>query len=105
MDSVHGSWTSAGVAGPRVHRGLTVARTEGTAARSPELGLRPLRSMEAHRRGCNSERGTRAAVWRPGDGEETATGREVSNRGARASGEGESELGRCGEVWGGARLL
>jgi hypothetical protein len=22
MDSVHGSWTSAGVAGPRVHRGL-----------------------------------------------------------------------------------
>jgi hypothetical protein len=46
-----------------------------------------------------------AAVWRPSDGEETATGREVGNRGARALGEGESELGRCGEVRGGARLL
>jgi hypothetical protein len=42
----------------------------------------------------------RAAVWRPGNGEETATGREVCNRGARASVEGESELGRCGEVRG-----
>jgi hypothetical protein len=41
-----------------------------------------------------------AAVWRPGDGEEIAMGREVGNRGARASGEGESELGRCGEVRG-----
>jgi hypothetical protein len=41
-----------------------------------------------------------AAVWRPGDGEETAVGREVSNREARASGEGESEMGRCGEVRG-----
>ncbi len=36
MDSVHGSWTSAGVAGPRVHRGLPpVADGKG----SPELGL------------------------------------------------------------------
>jgi hypothetical protein len=47
----------------------------------------------------------RAVVWRPGDGEETAVGREVGNRGARALGEGESELGRCGEVRGGAHLL
>jgi hypothetical protein len=36
MDSVHGSWTNAGVAGPRVHRGLPpVADGKG----SPELGL------------------------------------------------------------------
>jgi hypothetical protein len=42
----------------------------------------------------------RAAVLRPGDGEELAAGRKVGNRGARASGEGESELGRCGEVRG-----
>jgi hypothetical protein len=37
---VHARWTGAGRA---VHRGPTVARTEGMAARSPELGLRPLR--------------------------------------------------------------
>jgi hypothetical protein len=48
-------WTGAGRA---VHRGLTVARIEGTVALSPELGLRPLRSTEARRRGCNRERGT-----------------------------------------------
>jgi hypothetical protein len=36
MDSVHGSWTNAGVAGPRVHRGLPpMADGKG----SPELGL------------------------------------------------------------------
>jgi hypothetical protein len=52
---VHARWTGAGQA---VHRGLTVARTEGTVALSPELGLRPLRSTEACRRGCNRERGT-----------------------------------------------
>jgi hypothetical protein len=52
---VHARRTGAGRA---VHRGLTVARTEGTVALSPELGLRPLQSTEAHRRGCNRERGT-----------------------------------------------
>jgi hypothetical protein len=36
----------------------------------------------------------------PGDGEEIAAGREVGNRDARASGDGESELGRCDEVQG-----
>jgi hypothetical protein len=36
MDSVHGSWTSAGVAGPRVYRGLP-AVADGNS--SPELGL------------------------------------------------------------------
>jgi hypothetical protein len=52
---VHARWTGAGRA---VHRGLTVARTEGTVALSPELGLRPLRSTEARQQGCNRERGT-----------------------------------------------
>jgi hypothetical protein len=37
---VHARWTGAGRA---VHCGPTVARTEGTAARSMKLGLRPLR--------------------------------------------------------------
>jgi hypothetical protein len=41
---VHAQWMRAGQA---VHRGPTVARTEGTAARSPELGLRPLRCAKA----------------------------------------------------------
>jgi hypothetical protein len=40
-------WTDAG------------AQTKGTVARSPKLGLRPLRCTEAHRRGRNRERGTR----------------------------------------------
>jgi hypothetical protein len=43
-----------------VHRGLTPARTTGTAAPSPELGLRPLRCAKGHRRGRKTERGTRS---------------------------------------------
>jgi hypothetical protein len=76
MDSVHGSSTSAGVAGPRVHRGLTVARTEGTAARSSELasslcGGRKLAGGGATERGEPGRRLTEAwaAVWQPGDGD------------------------------------
>jgi hypothetical protein len=46
------------------------------------------------------QREGRAAVWQPGDDEEIAVGREVGNRGARALGDGESELGRCGDVRG-----
>jgi hypothetical protein len=51
---VHARWTGAGRA---VHRGPTVARTEGTTVRSPELFLRPLRCTEARRRGRKMERG------------------------------------------------
>jgi hypothetical protein len=40
-----------------VHRGPTPAQTEGTTARSLELGLRPLRCAKAHRRGRKTERG------------------------------------------------
>jgi hypothetical protein len=52
---VHTRWIGVGRA---VHHGLMVARTEGTVVLPPELGLRPLRSTEARRRGCNRERGT-----------------------------------------------
>jgi hypothetical protein len=71
--------------------------------RSPEHGLRPLRSTEACRRGHNRERGTRGsqlgphrgsvAVWRPGDGGEIAEERKLGNSGTRASEEGEIEMG------------
>jgi hypothetical protein len=67
---VHAWWTEAGRA---VHRGPTVARTEGTSACSLELGLRLLRCAKARRRGRKMEReagltGARAALWRPGNG-------------------------------------
>jgi hypothetical protein len=82
---VHARWTGAGRA---VHRGLTVARTEGTAALSPELSLWPLRSTEARRRGCNRERGT----WGT---------RRVAHRGA--SGSMAAGRRRCRIEGGGAR--
>jgi hypothetical protein len=69
---VHARWTGAGQA---VHRGPTVAWTEGTVARSPALGLRPLRCTEAHRRGRNRERemwGTRLGPHRGSGGAEEA---------------------------------
>jgi hypothetical protein len=56
---VHARWTRAGRA---VHRGPTVARTEGTVAHSPELGLRPLRCAKARRQGRKMERGARG-TW------------------------------------------
>jgi hypothetical protein len=41
-----------------VHRGTTPAQTEGTAARSPELGLRPLRCAKARQRGGQQREGS-----------------------------------------------
>jgi hypothetical protein len=52
------SWTGRARS---VHRGLTLARTTGTAARSPELGLRPLRCAKARRWGRKTEREARGA--------------------------------------------
>jgi hypothetical protein len=48
-----------------VHRGPTPARTTGTTARSPELGLGPLRCAEARRRGRKTEREARGARLGP----------------------------------------
>jgi hypothetical protein len=100
---VHARWTGAGRA---VHRGPTVVRTEGTAARSPKLGLRPLRCTEAHRQGCNRERET----WELGSGGAEEAGRwwcrtgrrRHSVRGlAQAGRDGNRSGERCGEARGG----
>jgi hypothetical protein len=48
-----------------VHRGPTPARTTGTVARSPELGLRVLQCAKARRRGRKTERDTRGARLGP----------------------------------------
>jgi hypothetical protein len=53
---VHARWTGTGRA---VQRGPMVARTEGTVARSSELGLRPLWCAKARRRGRKMEREAR----------------------------------------------
>jgi hypothetical protein len=110
---VHARWTGAGRA---VHRGPTVARTEGTAARSPELGLRPLRCAKAHRRGRKRGRGAQRARLGPhqSSGGAVATGRQrcrtgrrwrsvrgLLRRGEREKGAGRGAV-RLGE---GARLL
>jgi hypothetical protein len=91
-------WTHGGV-----DRGHDSALIRAWPPPSTEHGSSPRGG--ATERGERGEPGgrlteARAAVWRPGDGEETAAGREVGNREARASREGESELGRCGEVRG-----
>jgi hypothetical protein len=59
---IHARWTGAGRA---VHHGPTVARTEGTAARSPELRLRPLQCTKAHRRGRKRGKGAWGARLEP----------------------------------------
>jgi hypothetical protein len=110
---VHAQWTGAGRA---VHRGPTVVWTEGTAARSPEVGLRPLRCTEAHRRGRNRERetwGTQLGPQRGSGGAEEAGRRRCrigwrrrSVRGLLRRGEREIGAGRGAVKLGeGARLL
>jgi hypothetical protein len=73
MDSVHGPWTSAWVAGPRVHRGLP---PWPTARAHRSLAQRPLRATEAHREGGDGTGTTRrdreTTHPSPDDGEEAA---------------------------------
>jgi hypothetical protein len=78
-----------------VHHGPVVVRTEGrrgATACSPELGLRPLWSTGAHRRGSKRERehrepvsgltGAQAVVWQSDNGEEAVA--EVKHSGSGA---------------------
>jgi hypothetical protein len=90
-------WTHGGA-----DRGHGSALTGAWPPASAEHGSSPAGVQQSGEHGEPGGRLTeaRVVVWRPGDGEETAAGREVGNRGARALGEGESELGRCGEVRG-----
>jgi hypothetical protein len=82
VDRVHAWWTRAGSRGPPWTDGGTDRRHRGTAVRSPEHGLRPLRSMEARRRGHNRERGTRGTRLRlhrgSGGGEVAGQRREMA---------------------------
>jgi hypothetical protein len=71
--------------------------------------------MKAHQRGATERgehgelgsglTGAQAAVWRPGDGGEMAEEEELGDSSARATGEGKSAMGRCGESWGLIALL
>jgi hypothetical protein len=110
---VNARWTRAGRA---VHHGSTVARTDGTTVRSPELGLRPLRCDKARRRGRKMEseaRGTRLRSHRSSGGAVEAgrrwcrTGRRwCSVRGLLRRGEREIGAGRGAvKLREGARLL
>jgi hypothetical protein len=110
---VHARWTGAGRA---VHRGPTVAWTDGTVARSLELGLRPLWCAKACRWGHKRERGTRGARLGPhqGSGGVEEEGRRRCRTGRRwrsvrrllRRGEGEIGAGRGAVTLGeGACLL
>jgi hypothetical protein len=74
VDRVHASVDRPGVLGPPwIHRGADRCWGHGTAARSPELGIRPLRCAKAHRRGRNREERTGSSAraspglgWRRG---------------------------------------
>jgi hypothetical protein len=66
VDRVHASVDRLGVLGPpSTDGGVDRGGGHGAAARSPELGLRPLRCTKAHRRGRNRERSARGARLGP----------------------------------------
>jgi hypothetical protein len=96
------SWTGRARS---VHRGPMSERTTGTAARSTELGLRPLWCAKAHWRGRKTERsarGTQRAAHRGASGSVAAGRRwcKIEGGGARwklrSSAERRGE--RAGEV-------
>jgi hypothetical protein len=82
VNRVHAWWTGAGSRGPPWTDGGTDRRHRSTVARSSKLGLWPLRSTEAHRRGKNKERGTRGTQLRPhqrsGSGEAAGRRKETA---------------------------
>jgi hypothetical protein len=67
-----------------VHRGPTPVRTTGTAACSPELGLRPFQCADACWRGCNRERSARG----------TRLGPHRGSRGVEENGRRRCRVGR-----------
>jgi hypothetical protein len=103
MDSVHGSWTRAGVAGPRVQRGLPPWPTARLAGAWPSGHSGPRRlaarvETERAQRGVTGRPLTRARTmvrrWRTDDG---ASAVERVCAGAKESkGELESEGRMCG---------
>jgi hypothetical protein len=76
VNPVHRVHTRGTEAGRAVHRGHTVARTEGMVARSPELGLRPLRCTKARWRGRKRGRG----AWGARLGPHQSSGGAVATR-------------------------
>jgi hypothetical protein len=65
VDRLHVSVDRPGMLGPPWTDGGADRGSRGTAVRSPELGLRPLRCTKAHRRVCKRERGARGARLGP----------------------------------------
>jgi hypothetical protein len=95
-----------------VHRGPTLVRTTNTAARSPELGLRPLRCAEARRWGRKTERGAPGA--RLGPHQSSSGGVETGRRrwreevtGTRWGGVPARERRRegLGDMWGASGVV
>jgi hypothetical protein len=88
---IHTRWTGAGRA---VHRGPRVAQTEGTAARSPELRLRPLRCAKARWWGRIMERGARGT--RLGSHQSSGSAVEAGRRWCRTGRRRRSVRSSCG---------
>jgi hypothetical protein len=106
------AWTSAGVAGPRFHRGLHSGRQQGLAGaqHNGRSGARWLTGNGAMEKGARGESvsgltGARTAVWRPGDSCKEA-GAVALGVGGASVWEEEKESGRrCGGGRRGSPLL
>jgi hypothetical protein len=117
MDSVHGSWTSAGVAGPRFHCGLHSGQQQGLAGARPSgrSGPRRLavrRGKEGRRHGksnlANIEAWKAARGWltgggvsaQKGSGEGTVRAKRRSAGGVGVFTEGGAAFYRAKVMWG-----
>jgi hypothetical protein len=102
VDSVHGSWTSAGVAGPWFHHGLHSGRWQGLIKARPNdrSDARWLTGDGAMEKGARGESvlgltEVRAAMWRLGDSGEEAAVVALGVGGAWAREEEEESERRC----------
>jgi hypothetical protein len=112
VDSVHGSWTSAGVAGLRFHRGLQSGWRQGLTGARPNghSGARWFTDDGAMEKGARGETvsgltGARAAVWRPNDVSEEVAVVALGVVGAWAREEEKESGRRCGGGRRGSPLL